>query len=306
MALLLDMNLSDKEQLCSIGKALSSPVRLEILDLLNYNSLNIGQIAQALDLPASSTALHVKILERAGLLVLESRPGSHGSMKLCRKNAEGLRVSFLKPNENIDHIVTTEMPVGHFTKCSVTPTCGLANEQGFIGINDMPANFYLPHRTTAGMLWSSSGYVEYRFPNLLPPKKQVKKLILSFEICSEAPGYNPQWKSDISLQINDCFCGIYRSPGDFGARRGKLTPLSMPDGYSQYGLLVTFEISKDGTFLNGQPVSETKIEDLFSQQDESIKVRIGNQPDAEYVGGFVLFGKEFGDFPQDLLLSLIY
>ena len=39
---------------------------------------------------------------------------------------------------------------------------------------------------------------------------------------------------------------------------------------------------------------------------EPIVVRIGVRPDAENVGGLNLFGREFGNYPQDLGLRLEY
>jgi len=45
----------------------------------------------------------------------------------------------------------------------------------------------------------------------------------------------------------------------------------------------------------------------LSLQDSSfITVRIGNKKDAEYPGGFNLFGNKFGDYEQDINLSFIY
>jgi len=37
-----------------------------------------------------------------------------------------------------------------------------------------------------------------------------------------------------------------------------------------------------------------------------VAVRIGNKPDAHYVGGFNLFGKHFGDYDQDIILTVEY
>ena len=33
---------------------------------------------------------------------------------------------------------------------------------------------------------------------------------------------------------------------------------------------------------------------------------LGNKPDAKYIGGFNLFGKEFGDYAQDIILNVEY
>jgi predicted transcriptional regulator len=37
-----------------------------------------------------------------------------------------------------------------------------------------------------------------------------------------------------------------------------------------------------------------------------VAVRIGNKPDAEYIGGFNLFGEKFGDHEQNIILSFAY
>ena len=58
MAKIKEYRIDEVDAVCSLGKALSSPVRLEILQLLYRDSLIIGEIAKKLDIPASSTAFH--------------------------------------------------------------------------------------------------------------------------------------------------------------------------------------------------------------------------------------------------------
>ena len=62
MAKVKDYDMEAMDELCDLGKALSSPIRLKILQLLYEESLIIGEIARKLELPASSTAFHLKIL----------------------------------------------------------------------------------------------------------------------------------------------------------------------------------------------------------------------------------------------------
>ena len=78
-------NLSQKEQLALIGKALSSELRLRILSELEERAYNVNEIAECLQIPASSAALHVRVLEEAGLIETELRAAVRGSMKICRK-----------------------------------------------------------------------------------------------------------------------------------------------------------------------------------------------------------------------------
>lgn len=70
--------------------------------------------------------------------------------------------------------------------------------------------------------------------------------------------------------------------------------------------LVTLEISDFGCTINGKHSSKTKLDDFSFVSEKSIVLRIENKPDAEYIGGFNLFGKKFGDFEQDISISFVY
>ena len=82
MAKFGNYDVENMEVLCGLGKAISSPERVEILQLLYDKSLIIGEIARQMNLPASSTAYHLKILEQAGLIRMEEQPGTRGGQKL--------------------------------------------------------------------------------------------------------------------------------------------------------------------------------------------------------------------------------
>lgn len=306
MAKLKDYEIEETEALTALGKALSSEVRLEILQLLYGQSMIIGEIAKKMNLPASSTAFHLKLLEDAGLIRMETQPGTRGTTKLCTRSADHITINLVKRNADIDELFSAEMPVGAYCSCRVTPTCGLRSVSGTIGHEDREYCFYFPERMDAGLLWSSSGYVEYKFANGVPGNRQPKKLSFSAEICSEAPGYREDWKSDITLWVNGTECGTWTCPGDFGARRGRLNPPDLLDGSSQYGLQTTWEVTRDGCYINGRKVSEHTIQDLCLMEHSYVTVRIGNRPDAQYIGGFNLFGKHFGDYSQDLVLTIAY
>ena len=61
------------------------------------------------------------------------------------------------------------MPIGAYTSFVALPTCGLASESSLIGYLDDPLSFYEPERVQAGLIWFRSGFLEYSFPNRLPP-----------------------------------------------------------------------------------------------------------------------------------------
>ena len=149
MAKFKEYDVQEIDALCNLGKALSSPVRIEILQLLYEKGMIIGDIAKELDLPASSTAFHVNILEQAGLVQMERQPGNRGTAKFCRIKADFITVNLIKKNTDIDEIFSTEMPIGAFFDCKVTPTCGLYGPNGHIGDEDSEKSFYCPDRINA-------------------------------------------------------------------------------------------------------------------------------------------------------------
>ncbi len=306
MAKIKEYDIEEMEELYDLGKALASPVRLEILQLLYDKSLIIGEIAREMDLPASSAAFHLKILEKAGLIRMEEQPGTRGSTKLCTRKVDQIHIGLIKRNAKINELVNMEMPVGGYTGCRVFPTCGIWSVDGVLGNEDMEQCFYLPERIRAGILWTSGGYVEYKFPNQVPRKRVPKRLSFSGEICSEAPGFREDWKSDITVWINGKECGTWTSPGDMGGRRGRLNPPVWPDGSTQYGFWVTWEIDSRGCRINGEPAGDTTIEELCLMDAAFVKLRLGNKKDARYAGGFNLFGKHFGNYDQDLIMTIEY
>lgn len=306
MAKLKDFDIEGIDELCDLGKALSSPVRLKILRLLYEESLIIGEIARKLELPASSTAFHLKILEQAGLIRVEEQPGTRGNTRLCTRKIDHVTINLVKKNAIVDEMFSTEMPVGAYTSCQISPTCGMYGLEGCIGNEDVEYCFFYPERMKAGILWTSSGYVEYKFANGVPKNRKPKKIAVSMEICSEAPGYRENWKSDITVWMNGIECGTWTCPGDYGARRGRLNPPNWPDGSTQYGNQMIWEVKKEGSFINGKKVSEITIDELQLMKQPYVAVRIGNKPDAHYVGGFNLFGKHFGDYNQDIIMTIEY
>ena len=306
MARFITYDMKEKDKLCELGKALSSPERVAILQLLYNNSLIIGEIAKTLKLPVSSTVFHLKILEQAGLITMEAQPVTRGNTKLCTGKADYINIELVGHCSEADEIFSAEMPIGAYSSCRVTPTCGLCTADGQIGIKDAEYSFYYPERMYAGILWSSSGYVEYKFANGVPKNRTSKQISISMEMCSEAPKHCDDWKSDITLWINDVECATWTSPGDFGNRRGRLNPSWWLNDDTQYGMQVVWKINREGSYVNGEKVSNVTVEQLNLPKHSFIGVRVGNKPDARYVGGFNLFGKTFGDYEQDIILTVEY
>src|SRR5438876_7221936 len=73
-----------------VFRALASETRADILRYLGDRVVPVNQIAQDLNLKASTATMHVAILERAGLLHTELRPASRGLQKVCARTYDEL------------------------------------------------------------------------------------------------------------------------------------------------------------------------------------------------------------------------
>ena len=100
--------------------------------------------------------------------------------------------------------------------------------------------------------------------------------------------------------------GDWTCPSDFGGQRGRLTPSWWEEKDSQFGVLKRWLVTDHGNHdRRDRPVGgRGRIAGLA--HGEPIVVRIGVRPDAENVGGLNLFGRGFGNYPQDLGLRLEY
>lgn len=299
-----EINLNREKELSLVGKALSSVERLKILGLLENASLNVNEIAEQLQIPASTSALHVKVLEEAGLISTELLPGVRGSKKLCQKKVNKIEISLDCEEEEQEEIFS--MPIGNFVDYKVEPTCGIVSETGHIDEEDEPRCFYNPNRIAAKLIWFGNGYVEYRFPNYALQNRLIKSIEISAELCSETADYNMECPSDITLFVNGIEAGTWNCPSDFGGRRGKLNPDWWPSKNTQYGKLKKWIINKHGSFLDEKQVSNNKIDDYHLIQEPYVSVRIGIKEDAKHTGGINIFGDSFGDYPQNIVMKIRY
>jgi len=293
-------------QALDVLKALGNETRIAVLRYLGDRVVPVNQIAHDLHLPPSTATMHIGVLERAGLLHTEMRPASRGLMKVCARTYDELVVDLPRGEHQARAAVELTMPIGGYGEFHVEPTCGLASVDGLIGYLDDPNSFYEPDRLRAQLLWFRTGFVEYRFPNRVPPGARVVSLQLSAEVCSEAPLHDPDWPSDVSVSVNGVELGEWTCPGDFGGMRGRLTPGWWEEKDTQFGVLKRWRVTALGTSIDGLPLSAVAIDALALRAGDPITVRIGVRPDAGNVGGLNLFGREFGNYPQDLGLRIEY
>ena len=203
-------------------------------------------------------------------------------------------------------VISIDIPIGNYFNYSVYPTCGLSTTDNLIGEVDDPRYFAHPSHVDAKILWFGRGFIDYRIPNMLPPGQRIDRLTLSFEISSEAPGVNSDWPSDISFFLNNTKVGTWTSPGDFGDVHGIFTPDWWFPNWNQYGLLKMLVIDRHGTFIDGLKISDVNTQQLtFTSQDDMV-FRFQVDEPSQNIGGLTLFGKDFGNYNQDINVKVHY
>jgi len=298
--------LINSDQTIILCKALSSPLRLNMLRLMSkMQQINLNELAEQLNVTNGAISQHLKVLMDADLVEITYASGKRGSQKICIPKEHKFLIDILSEVKP-DNMYQIEIPIGSYAKYSVYPTCGIATSKTLIGEVDDPRYFDAPERTDAGILWLSKGYIRYRIPNYLKTNQKIEKLQISFEISSEAPGVCEDWPSDIHFHLNGTFLGYWTSPGDFGAVKGLYTPSWWFPNWNQYGLLKLLTINGEGTYLDGRKISDVNIGTLNLDAKSDIIFQLSVPEDAVNIGGMTLFGKGFGNYNQDINVRVIF
>ncbi len=301
----INLNLENIDKVTSVGKALSSEIRIEILKYLIDKSANITEISNYFNIPLSSAALHIKILEEANMIISQPTPGLRGSQKLCGIAFEEVKLNIvdnIKRHSSV-HCFRQNMPIGNFFDFDIKAPCGIVSDKSYIAPDDYPYGFNSELRLKAQLIWFTQGYLVYKFPNQIFKQSKPREMTFSFEICSEAVGYNNEWPSDVSIWLNDIEIGIIKCLGDYGDVRGILNPEWWSDSLTQYGLLHTVAVNDKGCYIDNIKVSEYNLNSLNLDDGYYINFKIGVKEDAKFVGGLNLFGEKFGNYNQNILLS---
>jgi predicted transcriptional regulator len=297
----------DPEDDLDVLRGLASAVRVKILKLLHVSgALNVNDIAAALDLPQSTVSSNVQILEDAGLIRTETQKARKGNQKICHSTFDEVLVMFKEDIKPLSaNAIEVSMPLGLYTSCDVSAPCGLCSSESIIGLLDVPDTFLEPDRMKAGLIWFTSGYVEYQFPNNARlAKNEIESIEFSLEVSSETPGTSADWPSDITFTVNGVEIGTWTSPGDFGDKRGVYTPDWWKLQGSQYGKLKTWRVNGSGTYVDGMMISSVTTQQLDLDAHRSIRLRIGVKKEAKHPGGVNIFGRGFGNYDQDIVLRL--
>ena len=299
------MNINVTTENLSFFQCFSSEKKIRVLEYLADSPRNIGELADLLQVSSTIVTRHINDMEKAGLVTASQVPGKRGQQKLCSLTHDKISLTFAQekasPNQR-----SLSIPVGQFSAHKVEPTCGMASISSYIGIIDDPRYFSSPARDKAEILWFQSGYVTYTLPGYLFDYPQtITELRISLEICSEYPGYKNDFPSDIHFYMNDHFLGYWTSPGNFGDKKGMCTPSWFTCG-TEYGLLKNIIINQTGTYIDGMKLSDVTLKQLGLDSQTNQSFRIASPHNTDHPGGVTIFGKAFGNYDQDIKVSVIY
>lgn len=300
-------DVNDHPSIVEFGKAISNPERVKILYALQKESMNLLSLSKYLEMPVSTVFNHINCLEKSGLITVNYLPTKKGHVKFCNVSTLATTIEFFKRTtiEEQKETLSYEMPIGLYSECDIHAPCGLATSTEVIHPVDDPRAFFLTERVNAQLLWFGYGSLTYNFPNHFIKGKKYSTISFQFEICSETYYYNNNWPSDITIYINEEELLTFTSPGDFGGRRGNITPKFWKSNSTQFGQLKKLEINAQGVFFDNVLLrTDITFDDLNLDKNDCIKFTLKIKETAEHRGGMNLFGKEFGDYPQSIIMLL--
>ncbi len=289
-----------------IFRALSSEVRVELLKLLmNKGRMSMNDLAQQLGLTNGALTPHVKKLEETGLIRINTDTHGHGNLKICEPHLDKILFVFATHSAGHNEFLS-HLRVGQYANCAIYPTCGLSTVDALIGEPDDARYFTHPKHFEADILWFTRGYVEYMVPCVIPRNARIEQISISAELSSEAPGSNSNWPSDIHFYLNNTLLGVWTSPGDFADVPGLFTPNWWYSNWNQYGLLKTLSIRSDGTFMDDLQISDVTIDQLNLNPRMPMYFKMAVPETARHIGGLTIFGRDFGNYNQDIEFRIAY
>lgn len=292
---------ANKAKVLDISKALSHPIRIDILYQLFSGPKSITELARLNKITNATVIFHLEILENATLVYSKVMPSKKGKTLIFFINFSIVNFYTKDENEIKPYVFSQSIGVGNFIDASFEKYMRMATKtESFILNNN---DVFDTRRFDAQMLCIDNGFLRYAFGNNFAKNNKVEKLEFSFEICSEAPYYRNDWKSQISFSVNNIELATYLSTGDFGGKRGKLNPDWWEDKFTQYGILVNLTITGDGVFLNGEKVSTVyTVDSLNLDNGNRIEFCVYTKKHTKYAGGLNLFGQGFGNYSQDIVM----
>lgn len=127
-------------RLLDVAKALSSDIRLRILEALGERPMSVSQLAEALGAAQPTISINVQALEQAELV--SCRQGS-GREKICTASCRSVLLELpLRSGDALRRVEEIRMPIGLYSRCDIQAPCGMASREGAgLGSPDDPRVF---------------------------------------------------------------------------------------------------------------------------------------------------------------------
>lgn len=283
--------LKDAYSLC---EAIGSQVRMDILEqVLEHRAITLSDLARNLHLTNGALTPHIKKLESVGLLRVSSEPGKRGLSKVCSVALDKILIdvaSFLPEKTQ-----SFQLPVGQYRAASPNRRCALVGAKGFIGETDDPRYFTYPEHVDCLGLWLTNGSLTYTLPTPREGGRVISEIRFHFEI-GAVSAHGDTLPGQISFYINDVPLGAATLPPECRDRRGALNPDWYDTLFPQYGSLRTLSVNARGCYWDGIKISEVTLAQLSGLQTVTLSAP----------GGFALFGKNLGDYAQDIGYTIEY
>ena len=302
----IEINCTDEfqeQRIVAIAKALSHPLRVKMINQILREPRSIIDLAKLNKINNSTVIFHLKLLEEAELVTSRARPNIKGKTLIFYINFAHIHIAMQTPiPKTKENTVEQSMRVGNYISAKAESYIRIATDDEFVVME--VDDIYNPKRFEANLLCMDNGEVTYAFSNAFSKRVKAVRLEFSLEISSESPYYCNDWKSEIFF----CICGIevatFLSLGDYGGVRGLLNPDWWDNKYSQNGVLTTIAIDNAGVYVNGKKIrDDITIETLELERQDRILFSFRTDQSSQYAGGFNVYGKTFGNEPQDIVLK---
>ena len=209
------------------------------------------------------------------------------------------RCGFPQPIEQQREYRGSSVPVGHYTRFEVHPTCGLATAEHMIGQYDDPRFFFEPERMHAqDSLVRAEASSNIGFRITCCPARRWRKSRFRSRSARKRQAFRPIGRRTFIFTSMIHCSAMWTSPGDSGEGRGILTPSWW--AVNQYGWLKVIRVTDSGTFIDGQRLSAVTIKDIVMTRNDWT-LRLAVPEDAAHVGGLTLYGEGFGNYNHDIL-----
>ena len=288
-------------------KALGSGVRFRIVELLaRHESLSLNDLAASLGITGNAIIPHLKKLEEHGLItVIQDKESRDPQRRYSLQEVQLLLDIAPTRKDPSANIYEAAIPIGAYGACQVSPPCGFANPEGVL-YQDKPELFITEAHEECRLLWFQHGWVSYSIPNKVPEGSQITQLTISLELSSTQYGKEDADKGEIAFYLNDHLLGTWITFEATGFERGLYTPAWWTGRSMQYGFLKMLVLNDSGVYLDGLKISDAALTQDFSLEEGAPIILKLECREGPYQGGMALYGTQFGDYRQDIMVRVHY